>query len=102
MTEFEKAVEQQLEGVEAVSTGLCSGCQTCLDDWNCSAEDIESGAAFDEGMFSGVDCEGCGSSLAGDRHAAHGLVDDDLVHLVVCTDCLLYLANGDIPENWEG
>ena len=45
---------------------------------------------------------GTGSRLGGDRHAAHGLDQNgDLVHMDVCIDCLLFLANGDEPSDWR-
>ena len=56
-----------------------------------------------EPSFSWAPCECCGSSLGGDRYPAHGIDPDDangsVVHLDVCADCLMYLANGDEPEN---
>ena len=58
----------------------------------------------DEGSFSWSQCDACGSSLGGDRYAAHGFLKGtrEIIHLDVCVDCLLYLANGDEPEEWEG
>ena len=56
-----------------------------------------------EPSFSWSQCEGCGSRLGGDRHPAHATVglNHEVVHLDVCVDCVMYLANGDEPENWE-
>jgi hypothetical protein len=59
--------------------------------------------------FSPRSCDCCGSKLAGDRFEA-SLVSqagkDQMKHEViersVCTDCIMYIANGDIPETWEG
>ena len=48
--------------------------------------------------FSWSPCEICGSSLGGDRHAFHALSSGELVHLDGCTDCVMYVANGEEPE----
>lgn len=56
-----------------------------------------------EGWFSRMPCEGCGSPLSGDRHPAvawtepnHSVRSQAL--LVICVDCLDYLANGNDRE----
>jgi len=58
--------------------------------------------------FSWSKCESCGG-LAGDRHAVHyqsdpmvfGGVDGQIIsgHANVCVDCLMYIANGDVPDD---
>lgn len=51
--------------------------------------------------FSIKACECCGSSLAGDRHTAHKHTSgDDIRVYEVCTDCINYIANGELPEQW--
>ena len=52
--------------------------------------------------FSWNDCDLCGG-LAGDRHAVTALPDNpaenhDYVALSVCNSCLMYIANGDVPD----
>ncbi len=52
--------------------------------------------------FSWDDCDLCGG-LAGDRHAVTALPDNpaenhDYVALSVCNSCLMYIANGDVPD----
>lgn len=90
--EFIKAVEIQLEGVEAFSVGACpDGCATCEDNPHA-----------DQGSFSWQHCESCYSSLGGDRYPAHGLIDGEIEHFDVCGDCLMFHANGEAPDNWEG
>ncbi len=104
-TPFEQAVERELKGVESESVGLCSGCAVCLHDFDCSYKEIDNGTVCDEGSFSWHSCDGCGSILGGNRYVAHGIIpkmNNELIHLEVCQDCLHYLANGDVPENWEG
>lgn len=86
-------------------TDACDDCNgkgsTCACS-ECSDFDPEVG---DEGHFSWRDCDACGSGLGGDRHAAHGLIAlkprarrTHLIHLDVCTDCLVFVANGDLPD----
>lgn len=56
----------------------------------------------DELGFSTLRCELCGSA-PGDRHAVTALPDNpaenhDYVALSVCNSCLMYIANGDVPD----
>ena len=56
-----------------------------------------------ESSFSWSDCDSCGSSLGGDRYPAYGTFRDDsdelqLVPLYICVDCVLFHANGVMPE----
>lgn len=62
-----------------------------------------SGEVFSEPAFSHRPCQVCGSHLAGDRQVIHWIgTDGELLHDDgACVDCVLYLANGDEPENWE-
>lgn len=99
-----EALEHNLRGLSHVSAGACPTCEHCgpFDPDDCDACDVAN-----EGGFSWSSCDACGSSLGGDRYPAHGFSkpfdngDDILVHLDVCADCLCYLANGDVPEDWE-
>jgi hypothetical protein len=106
MSAFTDAVEANTEGLQHISTGLCGQCEECqyrygLDEEGLT-EQIENGEAFDEGGFSWHRCESCGSSLGGDRYAAHGFNEnEEIVHLDVCVDCVMYHANGDEPEDWR-
>jgi len=64
---------------------------------------ISGGEVEEDGGFSWAACDLCGSTLGGDRFAAHGFTPEGkLIHLDICMDCLQYLANGTIPEEWEG
>ena len=86
-------VASTLEDVWYFSVGSCEGCPDCPE-------------GEPEGEFSHRACESCGEHLAGDRHPAHGYLGDDsaaalesnLEHFQVCTDCVMYHANGDLPE----
>ena len=86
---FMKAVERELEGVEAFSVGACEGCETCRED---SGDD----------EFSRAACDSCGTTKGGYRGPAHGILDGDLTHFVACRDCVMFHANGDLPEAWDG
>lgn len=108
MSAFTEAVKRHLADLEAVSTGFNCRCKTCRErrDFETEAEAQvaqDAGEVVDEGSFSWRQCDTCGSTLGGDRHDAHALDRFGvIVHMDVCTDCLMYLANGDEPENWEG
>lgn len=112
---FEAAVAHYCEGL-SVAPGTAACCGECLSDYgiedtgDVDAMQEELYAQPDEGNFSNSQCDSCGSNLAGDRFTAHGLpIDDkgaldyerDLYHLSICVDCLLYWANGDVPEQWR-
>lgn len=120
---YTAAVERNLAGLEFVSTGPCPGCSECAEAFGYEDDDdekpgartavekydadYEAGKVEAQATFSRQDCGICGSSLGGDREVWHGrsimhpqwgiLHYDD-----ACTDCVMYLANGDTPERWEG
>jgi|TARA_R100001530_G_scaffold133839_1_gene107795 hypothetical protein len=64
----------------------------------------------DEGSFSWQGCDSCGSHLGGDRYEATAIhheafgpdakQPDNLHEISICTDCILFHANGDEPEEW--
>lgn len=93
MSRYTDSVHRELRGIRRVSPSIADGCDKCPD--------VEPEAG-DEGFFSSVSCDACGSTFGGQRYAAHGFTDEDeLIHLDICTDCLFYLANGDTPEDWR-
>ena len=99
MSDFLDAVEHYCEGIH-VSSGPCPGCEDCgLGD----VEDMED-PRYDDAFypsFSWRQCESCGSTFGGDRHPAHYIDSDgEICHMDVCTDCYLFHANGDVPEEW--
>ena len=115
MSKFTDAIERELEGLVRCNPGPASCCPECVDQFGfcCAAsmrEAEEDSRVVDEGGFSSSSCDSCGSSLGGDRYVAHAFEDDgdgnpvtdSVVHLSICTDCLLFHANGDEPESWEG
>ena len=103
MSTYTEAVDRELKGLKGAIPGATACCPTCTD-----ANPLPDGDqthwhdAASEGGFGWQACDACGSNLAGDRHPAHAFDDDkNLYHLEICTDCLMYLANGDEPESWE-
>ena len=103
MSGFTDRVRAHLDGLHHVSPGACPGCSTCEDlgegnDYDARPDDwhdiVSEGAAF-----SRAQCDSCGSGMAGARYPAHALdVDNRIVHLDICTDCIQYHANGTEPE----
>jgi len=84
-------------------------CWKCLGD--CYLERGPTNDEIDcagESHFSWSPCDSCGSSLGGDRHPAHGVIADTIEearqkdraieHFNICTDCLMFHANGDLPD----
>ena len=97
--EFLAAVEYNLKGIEGFSVGACKGCDGCeLGD---DPTDDEYEAANEGSSFSRASCDSCGSSLGGSRDPAHFIHEGEIVHCGVCVDCLLFHANGDVPEVWR-
>jgi hypothetical protein len=94
-TEWKARVDRYLEGLTAVSSGACPGCDSCGLAADASDEELDEAG---EPGFSWSPCECCGSLLGGDRHPAHGVSEKHgILHLGVCTDCLFYVNYGDVP-----
>lgn len=131
MSKYTDAVEHNLKGLTAVSPGICGGCTECADahgykaeyEWPEEEEQAEedrmvkfdeavsSGKVNDEGSFSWSGCGVCGSHLGGNLYVWHALYEEDLkkppeertlLHFDdACTDCVMFLANGDEPDSDE-
>lgn len=106
-SEFVQAIEHYTDGLTHLSVGVCSSCSDCQESHGFCCEytlehAIEHEGYSDEGSFSWSYCDTCGSHLGGNRYDAHAFLDEKLIHLSVCVDCLMYIANGDEPENWKG
>jgi len=141
---FVEAIERNTQGLTAVSTGPCPGCEQCRDEYGvkvrCECQDKpenegepdpdcddcdgkgvrlptmaefeeqwSSGKAISEGEFSHSGCDLCGSTLGGTFEPWHAclpvvdaagqLVRYEIIHGDrACVDCVMYLANGDLPE----
>lgn len=105
LTEFEQAIQANWPDEFPLSTGICPTCPDCQRAWDLTPRAFylayEAGEIFDEGGFSWQSCECCGSTFGGDRYPAHYVETDGKIgHIEICVDCLLYLANGDLPETW--
>lgn len=92
---FTQAIAWNLEGVAAFSPGALTSCHDCGLGPYATGADI---SAADEGHFSPRPCDSCGTSMAGTRMPAHGMIDGEICHFEICHDCALYHANGEIPE----
>ena len=78
---------------------------------NFHADDEKAYELANEGGFSWQPCESCGSTLGGHRYAAHAIHreafgpdaarPDDVHHIEICTDCLIWHTNGDEPGVWS-
>lgn len=119
MSAYTDAVERGLEGLQAVSTGPCPGCETCAENYGFETDEQgmaafrkawQSGDVESVASFSWSGCDICGTSLGVDTecwHAIAGKPGDDLkgreiLHFQsACVDCVMYLANGDEPEEWR-
>lgn len=115
MTDFTDAIAHKWPDY-TIAPGVSPGCSECASDYGYDGTDefeaaYEAGEIHDEGSFSWRECESCGSTLGGDRHDAHAIHNEafgpdakrpnDVHHISICTDCLLFHANGDEPEIWE-
>ena len=91
MSRYTESVEATLKGLVGISTGICPGCKECRDEYG-QDESVEP-------YFSWSNCDICGSTLGGAREPWHALdKHNEIVHGdCVCTDCVMYLANGDEP-----
>ena len=111
MTDFTDAIAARWDSTWAIFPGAAKSCDDCANHLTREEKDAlpdEDWQAFDEGSFSWAPCDSCGTTLGGDRHAAHAwqqaTADNrlgDLCHVDICTDCLLFHANGDQPESWS-
>lgn len=83
-----------------VAAGASCGCKDCgLEDLERPDDDYARYENAGEPNFSWSKCPSCGG-LAGDRYPAHYWNDDGTItgHVDVCQDCLMFMANGDVPE----
>ena len=99
---IERADREYLEWVAHFCRGLTVAPGTAAE---VCGECESDGEEYNEGSFSWSDCDSCGSTLGGDRHPAHGIVQSDgdtlpkgtIIHMSICVDCLMYHANGETP-----
>lgn len=131
---FVDAIERNTEGMTAVSTGICPGCEQCRDEYGrpvrCECQDNPENdgepdpdceqcdgtgqrpptmeefeeqwstqEAYCEPFFSWSGCDLCDSRLGGNFEVWHAVdANNEIFHGEhACTDCVMYLANGDLP-----
>jgi len=99
--EWQERFEECTKGIEHLSTGSyidgCGNCPKYNDTQGIYA--WEQGVAVCEPFFSWNACEGCRSGLGGNREVAHGFLNGHMIHMYVCVDCVIYIANGDLPSD---
>ncbi len=96
---FQTDVEHYCRGLDHVNSGTASCCEQCRWDFGLEEDDPAWAELSDEGGFSWHQCDTCGSQLGGHRYSGHGFDSDGtVVHLSMCEDCLLFFANGDVPD----
>ena len=100
---WKEGFERNTKGIDAISTGFSPVCEECREAHGIccryKAEAMyEVGDIVDEPHFSWNACDFCDSGLGGDREAAHGWIGDKLVHFNICTDCVVYINNGELPD----
>jgi len=108
LTDFEKSIRDNWGDDWTISSGVSPSCPECQSAHGMEPREFysayERGEIYEEGGFSNSSCDSCGSYLAGDRHDAHALQigpnpgDSTIHHISICTDCLAYHANGDLPQ----
>ena len=76
------------EGLEALSSGHCPGCEECGDD-----EEVE------PQHFSHWPCDICSRRLGGDRYPSHYIDDDNEInHISICANCVYYMEYGQLDD----
>ncbi len=107
MSKFTKAIERNWPDY-TIAPGTSHKCDECTQGVKIGEDDIKTLQTYDKGSFSWVECDSCGVTLGGSRYNAHAIhkeafakQPDNVHHVNICTDCLMYHANGDEPENWE-
>jgi hypothetical protein len=87
---------------KSIDPGVCASCADCQSAYGMTEAEMteaqENDRLNDEGGFSWSSLRLLRKHLGGDRYAAHGFIDDKIVHYDVCVDCLMYLANGTLPN----
>jgi len=95
--QYEKDVADNTEGLTNFSSGACTGCKECREDYGYD-EEKESWECEPEPGFSWASCNVCGSGLGGNRYPVHALHKDEILHLEACDDCVYYLNYGRLDD----
>ena len=93
---FTRAVATYCKGLDPISPG-CRGaeCEHAGGDPDHQCEEY----------FSRAQCDSCGSTLGGNRMPATAVYTDSdgqlqVIDLEICVDCVMYHANGELPDDW--
>ena len=104
--EFKERFKRHTKGLEAISCGLCSKCSDCQSTFDVGETQLEwiiQNGLCDDGGISRSGCDTCGNSLYQLLYAGHAWMQLDgkqvLTHLEICQDCMLYIANGQLPRD---
>jgi hypothetical protein len=99
--EMSKSDEAFLAAIDSRWAGyvLAVGCRGVQCEYAEGDEDHQC-----ESSFSWRECDSCGSHLGGDRGKAQAFEPaqdkPDITEIDICTDCRMWHANGELPENW--
>ena len=99
MTYLERFTEAT-KGLRHVSTGgWLSDCEECRAFYPDDEDYEDCGVHYGDMFFSWSRCDTCNSDLGGDREVGHAFTDDGtMIHLYACVDCVVHLANGELPD----
>ena len=110
MCEFTDAIQSNWPNY-TIEPGISHDCHICTNGEDIDLDDYETLQIYDEASFSCGECNSCGSTFGGDRFNAHAIHKeafgpdakrpDDVHHVDICTDCLMFHANGDLPDDWQ-
>lgn len=91
--EFLAAIKYRIEDDTVAPGAACETCVSCK-----CVDDDGTHELCNEPSFNSYRCDSCNSDLGGDRHPAHIIyANGDTNCIEICTDCLLYFANGQLP-----
>ena len=109
MSAYTDRVEHGLGGLKHASTGPCPGCEECaglfgFDSVKAFDAAHDAGKVSGEAGFSWSPCGICGSRLGGNREVWHAIDENgEILHSDdACTDCVVFLAYGDEPDDAIG
>lgn len=97
---YNEYIQHCVDVLEALDEGADAPVFISFIDWR----DKQREEHDDDLGFARNDCECCGTSMAGQRYAATALPPNpvenkDYIALEICQNCLLYVANGDVPDD---
>ena len=105
MSNYVENVEFHMQGLTAITTGPCPGCNECRELYGFDSQAefdvaLETGDVCAEPSFSWSGCDICRSRPGGDKEEWHAIDENgELVHGDhACVDCVYYLATGGIPD----